>query len=358
MTHDAPDRINKAFVDPGAAGFDDLVPVVQQVVEVLAQDSSLDTKKRKSLVRAMKKAGMLAVRKIHVPKTWGKRQSKHGQTEEVHELCMRYKEEGLAAEKVDTAESMDSLAAECGSPMEVTTFPATPPLITRDSVEVTRLRQAHAGRAHPPPLPEGRLSPVPLAIARTLVKVLLFAPYVVLVGFLPFVLPTALSPVVFSPIINIAPGPLTPIDKFVYHARVLPYHVGASLALMFVALGSLGGTYPGFAASLLAAFVGRTMRAWGDYEPEDDVTHANLGVDDRSTILWLLKGFVLGDLTHSWKDFAKVYREPEEVEEGDEDVETETWEREGSHGIDFVIRLKDRPHECLRIVVDSADPTE
>lgn len=72
LTHDAPDRINKAFVDPGAAGFDDLVPVVQQVVEVLAQDSSLDTKKRKSLVRAMKKAGMLAVRKIHVPKTWGK----------------------------------------------------------------------------------------------------------------------------------------------------------------------------------------------------------------------------------------------------------------------------------------------
>ena len=71
LTRDAPHRISKAFVDNGTGGLDDLVPV-QQVVEVLAQDLNLDTKKKRSLVRAMKKAGMLAVKKIHVPKTWSK----------------------------------------------------------------------------------------------------------------------------------------------------------------------------------------------------------------------------------------------------------------------------------------------
>ena len=267
--------------------------------------------------------------------------------------------EDPAARGVPVAESIDSLAVECGSPRETATFPMTPPLIARDSLEVTRLHQARAGRDRHPTFLEGPLSPgpVPLAAARMFVKVLLFAPYAVLVGFLPFVSPNSLSSVVFSPIINITSAPLAPIDKFIYHARVLPYHVGVSLGLLLVALWGIGRTYPGPAAVLLAAFVGRTIRAWSDHEPANEVTNATLGVDDRSTILWLLKSFVLGDSTHSWKNFVELYCEPE-VEDGDEDVETETWEREGSRGIDFVIRLKDRPHECLRIVVDSADPTQ
>ena len=64
-------RTAKILVRPGSAVFDDLVPAIEQAAEVFAQDLKLGTK-RKSLVRVVKKVGVLAVRKMGVPKTWTK----------------------------------------------------------------------------------------------------------------------------------------------------------------------------------------------------------------------------------------------------------------------------------------------
>jgi hypothetical protein len=252
-------------------------------------------------------------------------------------------------------ESTDSLAAVHGSPTEINyCFPLSPPFHTRDSLMVAK---CHEARVRCPPISDTPASSAKPATILLLVKLFLIVPYIVFVGFLPFLAPAHLSRVVFSPLVGYATRPFRPMEVFAYHSERLPWHVGTSLGFLFVAVWSLGKSYPGFAISLLALLVGRTMWVWGNFDPKPGAGEAKLGIDDRATIFWLLRGFVLGDLIYSMDDFSKWRTEQEEIDDGEEDCEMETLEREIIPGkaVDFVIRLKDRPHECLRITVDRAE---
>lgn len=248
-----------------------------------------------------------------------------------------------------------SLAAVHGSPTEsARIFRPAPPFPTRDSVMVAK---CHEARTRRPPVPDA-MSPATLARLKRLARVLLFVPYVTLLGFVPFLAPNHLSHLTFSPWAGRAIRPLAPMEVFAYYSKVLPWHIGASLSVLTLVIWRLAGCYPGLAVSLLATLVGRTMWAWGNFNTTPGAGEAKLGIDDRATVFWLLRGFVLGDLIYSMDDFSKWCEEEEGFDDGEEVGEMETLERDdGVPGrpVDFVIRLKDRPHECLRIVVDCAD---
>lgn len=358
-------------------------PAGQQLQESLSFDLSLihlgmTPKKKKSFMRSVKKASSKAVRRFGTfPKVstgvaftdynidlFHQRRTRVTAQDDLQKIFAPSNPEMATLDAKPVNTSMDSLTAVRGSPA-IDRFEHKAPLSHEpepESTEVVKKLDFAETRARLPPPPPGRLSPLQLALLKSLARAVLFVPYTALVGFLPFLAPAQLSRVVYSPLVGFADRRVTPMEVFGYYAKALPYHVGISLGLLLVLLWAVARAYPGLAVSLLAALVGRTMWAWGDFEPVPDAGDARLGIDDRSTIYWLLRGYVLGDLTHSLDDFAKWYREDDFVDDGDEDGEMETLEREVGYGedatINFVIRLKDKPNECLRIVVDTIHCTD
>lgn len=57
---------------PAVVGIDSLVQQAVRYMEVVADDRAMDAKKKRSLVRAVKKAGMSAAKKLDVSNTWRK----------------------------------------------------------------------------------------------------------------------------------------------------------------------------------------------------------------------------------------------------------------------------------------------
>ncbi|EKM52511.1 uncharacterized protein PHACADRAFT_260970 [Phanerochaete carnosa HHB-10118-sp] len=319
--------------------------------------------KKKSLIHAMKKAGSRAARKL-ASRSWGRHHSRLTSAADVQAVfdeptpkpAISHASESncdqtstganVAMEEVSNG-STDSLTAVHGSP-ETKCFESPPILCARDSVLVARCQETRVRL----PLDEG-FPPMRFTVFRFCLQMLLFIPYVVLVGFLPFLAPTCLSRVTFNSFLRFTIRPAEPMEVFAQYSRQLPWHVGVALGLLFVATRALGKAYPGLAVALMAALIGRTMWAWGDFDSTLDVGDACLGIDDRATIWWLLRGFVLGDLVCSMDDFRKWYVDEKDIDSGEEDGEMETLERKDSSGkIDFGIRLRNRPQECFRIVAD------
>ncbi|GJE89140.1 hypothetical protein PsYK624_052340 [Phanerochaete sordida] len=303
-----------------------LVPVAPELDQM--GEAKMGTKKKRSFAHAVKKASTKAARKL-TPKSWGRGHSrpachiavqevfKEAAPETTDEACTDLQAESLSPQSSSSGEvsnaSTDSLTAVHGSPESDPEarfrYPAT-------------LESALVATTQPQDDPAQQPDPT---LARLALHTLLFVPSSALLGALPFVAPAHLSRVAFHPLLHAGPRPG---DAAAHHARTLPWHVGLALGLLAVGLRALARVHPACAFALLAALVARTWGAWADFDARA-AGHAG-GADDRATVWLVLAGLVRG---------AAAAGESDEVAAQDD-------------GLDIVIHLKDRPHECLRIVVD------
>ena len=135
-------------------------------------------------------------------------------------------------------------------------------------------------------------------------KMILFIPYLILVGLAPLMFPRHLSTITFSPIFGYVSRPTTPFMTFGHHARMFPCHIAAAcFALVLLSVRSML-----FATAIITFTVGATWWAWHDFDPQCEDVGCDLGTDDRMSIYWIIKGIYLGsnDMVCSMGDLNRL----------------------------------------------------
>ena len=139
-------------------------------------------------------------------------------------------------------------------------------------------------------IPPANPSSVFQRTVRLIQRTVLFVPYALLVGLAPMIFPQYLSAVTFSPFFGYFARPRSPFRAFGHHMRMLPYHVGFVCAL----LASLWLYDAALAAGITALVLSGVCLAWHDFLLYGVGGGQDLGVDDRTSIYWLLKGVYFG----------------------------------------------------------------
>ena len=227
-------------------------------------------------------------------------------------------------------------------------FPDRPPFRTRDSAIESEYREAQARQ---PPMESGP-SPAQLNTSSGVATII----FIALLCFVSL-LSAVSSHFTFAPWASYARPPVS-TQLLIYSSRALLWHIGIPLACVLLTIRALARVFPSLVISFIVLLTGRTMRDWEDSDTSSSTEDTNWRLN--GCIHRLLMGFMRGDPMRVFDGFAKWRKEGDgrpKIEEDGEDVEIETLLREDTSdkGIDFVIRLKDKPNEYLRIVVDSAD---
>ncbi|PSR78458.1 hypothetical protein PHLCEN_2v7401 [Hermanssonia centrifuga] len=239
-----------------------------------------------------------------------------------------------------TNDSVNSLAAVRGSPTEsLSAFPAYPPLSSAYQSAKT-----------------SELSCVPDAaqvvknstteVAR---KVALFLPYVILVGFAPFLFPNHLSNLTFSSRLGYVSRPSTPLKAFAHHVSMLPYHVGIACGI----LGLLSFWSATFAVTSFAVLCGTAVWSWRGFRT-DGQQILELGTDDRTTIYWVIKAAASNDLILTLQDVTWLCANDGSCEDDTSDGVSE--DEDGP--VDYIIKIRGNGSgndSEMRVVVECVD---
>ncbi|KAF7792208.1 hypothetical protein EIP86_003241 [Pleurotus ostreatoroseus] len=171
-------------------------------------------------------------------------------------------------------------------------------------------------------------------------KLVLFVPYVVLVGLAPLLFPTHLSNITFAPAFGYVARPPTPIGCFAHHIKMLPVHIVFAVVL----LTCLGARYPALALTASVVFPATTWWTWRDFDADADMTSI-LTCDDRLILYWIVKGVLSRDLVCPLSDLDWIDGLEDELAEEEEeevcDLDEDEFEmlKEADGSIDCVIRV-------------------
>lgn len=192
-----------------------------------------------------------------------------------------------------TNESTTSLDAVLGSPVE-----------ERDCFPSTTIESSVSEPGLPLSVILSQHTPLDI-----LKKIALFLPYTIIIGLAPLMFPTHLSALAFSPVFGYAPRPRTPFHTFAHHVRMLPYHFGIACGVL--GLLAIWSVACGLASA--AVVLAGTWWAWRDFSLTGPEAGQELGVADRMSIYWLIKGVVFGDMVCPRRDFDTICRDLDEV---------------------------------------------
>ncbi|KAI0092250.1 hypothetical protein BDY19DRAFT_589486 [Irpex rosettiformis] len=294
------------------------IPAIQVQSEEAIDNSpveAVNTKKNvNTLLRVVKKAGASAKKFVHKTKSLTKRRE-HQLVVDVRDvieapmvpqntpqvipiisspvLVAEVEEDRRELVLFGAITSLESLAATLGSPTTLSSFPLSPPAKTsiRPLFEPPAALWKHRPKGYHTNLSRG---------LRLLLRMVLFLPYVLVVGFLPFLAPSHLSSMTFSPIFGYMPSSTTASDRYNHHIKFLPCHIGLAFGFLSVINWDLLQRAPLVFSGFNALLVATAWWVWRDFDWESSgmatLESQELGSDDRATIYHLYEATVPQDV--------------------------------------------------------------
>ncbi|KAI0696167.1 hypothetical protein BC835DRAFT_1343386 [Cytidiella melzeri] len=350
------------FVIAAEGGDQAGAPVVQvKVEENILEEQLLDSKKKKnSFLRAVKKAGASARKFASKTKSLTNRREQKLSKEDVRIIFdvittpqnlspwafdstgpddVLEDEEELGLIALDA--SSDSLAATLGSPLTLSSFPISP------SLKAAKRLLPPASWERKSKSPSGALN----FVLKTLLKITLALPYALLVGFIPFIAPTRLSAVTFSPLFGYVSPPHSSSERHQYLMKALPCHVGLACGFTIVLNWELlhGSRLLFVVFNIVLLTIAWWM--WHDYDSGSSALRgAELGVDDKATICEVFKATVPDYVRNSMcRVPLAVIQDPNVKKHRSEDSSMESVQ------LDITLPLNESSLDSIRIVVQCDD---